>query len=58
MDSELFKSIFMSLEKMDRQGVLKFIESLDEPAIVALNFIIKTAEIEPYLIYWERDGDC
>lgn len=43
---------------MDRQGVLKFIESLDEPAIVALNFIIKTAEIEPYLIYWERDGDC
>lgn len=56
MDSELFKTIFMSLEKMDRQEVLKFIESLDEPAMVALNFIIKTAEIEPYLLYWEKEN--
>lgn len=56
MDSELFKTIFMSLEKMDRHEVLKFIESLDEPAMVALNFIIKTAEIEPYLLYWEKEN--
>lgn len=56
MDSEFFKTIFMSLEKMDRHEVLKFIESLDEPAMVALNFIIKTAEIEPYLLYWEKEN--
>lgn len=56
MDSELFKTIFMSLEKMGRHEVLKFIESLDEPAMVALNFIIKTAEIEPYLLYWEKEN--
>ena len=50
MDIELFKSSFADLKKADMETVKKFIGSLDDQAMTALSFIIKMAEIEPYLV--------
>jgi hypothetical protein len=50
MDVELFKSSFADLKKEDMKTVRTFIDSLDDQAMTALSFIIKMAEIEPYLV--------
>lgn len=50
MDIELFKSSFVDLKKADMETVRAFIDSLDDQAMTALSFIIKMAEIEPYLV--------
>ena len=50
MDIELFKSSFVVLKKEDMEMVRTFIDSLDDQAMTALSFIIKMAEIEPYLV--------
>ena len=50
MDIELFKSSFVDLKKADMETVRTFIDSLDDQAMTALSFIIKMAEIEPYLV--------
>ncbi|WP_180097732.1 MULTISPECIES: hypothetical protein [unclassified Acinetobacter] len=50
MDTELFKSSFVDLKKADMETVRTFIDSLDDQAMTALSFIIKMAEIEPYLV--------
>ena len=54
MDIELFKSSFADLKKADMETVKKFIDSLDDQAMTALSFIIKMAEIEPYLVHTEE----
>lgn len=53
MDIELFKSSFADLKKADMETVKKFIDSLDDQVMTALSFIIKMAEIEPYLVRTE-----
>lgn len=55
MDTELFKSSFVDLKKADMEMVRTFIDSLDDQAMTALSFIIKMAEIEPYLVYTEEN---
>ena len=55
MDIELFKSFFADLKKADMETVKKFIGSLDDQAMTALSFIIKMAEIEPYLVHTEEN---
>lgn len=50
MDVELFKSSFVDLKKADMETVRTFIDSLDDQAMTVLSFIIKMAEIEPYLV--------
>ena len=53
MDVELLKSSFADLKKADMGTVRTFIDSLDDQAMTALSFIIKMAEIEPYLLHTE-----
>lgn len=53
MDIELLKSSFADLKKADMETVWSFIDSLDDQAMTALSFIIKMAEIEPYLVHTE-----
>lgn len=53
MDIELFKSSFADLKKVDMETVLVFVDSLDDQAMTALSFIIKMADIEPYLVQTE-----
>lgn len=55
MDIELLKSSFVDLKKADMETVRTFIDSLDDQAMTALSFIIKMAEIEPYLVYTEEN---
>lgn len=50
MDVELYKRSFVDLKKEDMETVRTFIDSLDDQAMTALSFIIKMAEIEPYLV--------
>ena len=57
MDAELFKSSFVDLKNADMETVWAFIDSLDDQAMTALSFIIKMAEIEPYLIHTEETMD-
>ena len=53
MDVELFKGSFADLKTADMETVRSFIDSLDYQAMTALSFIIKMAEIEPYLVHTE-----
>ena len=53
MDIELFKSSFADLKKVDIETVRVFVDSLDDQAMTALSFIIKMADIEPYLVRTE-----
>lgn len=55
MDIELFKSSFVDLKKAHMETVRAFIDSLDDQAMTALSFIIKLAEIEPYLVHTEEN---
>ena len=53
MDVELLKSSFADLKKVDIETVRVFVDSLDDQAMTALSFIIKMADIEPYLVRTE-----
>lgn len=55
MNIELFKSSFADLKKADMEMVRAFVDSLDDQAMTALSFIIKMAEIEPYLVHTEEN---
>ena len=55
MNIELFKSSFADLKKVDMETVRVFVDSLDDQAMTAMSFIIKMAEIEPYLVHTEEN---
>lgn len=55
MDAALCKKILIELQETEKKIVLSFIESLDRSVMERLNFIIKVAEIEPYLIHWRNE---